>query len=183
MPTTSQPRTGAILTEDMIQGWRKEASDLESQIQKGQQRLVMLRRRLDAVAVIIGDMELPEPAMVESPDADSKSSGGDRSVIEAIPRILRMKAQALQPSKIREALRSEGFDDKQLGPYFYTALMRLTNRGAIIKSGKRYKASNPTESEAEVARASNGATSASNSIPADHRATQPLAKEANYRSS
>jgi hypothetical protein len=151
MTSTSNSDNRVLLTADHVREWQRQERLLSERIQKDQQQLADVRRKLEAVALLSPDFGLGEPsflpqATIIPPENSQNEERG--ALTEAVPRILRACGKPLRPVQMRDALTKEGFRKDQLGNYFYTVLLRLSRRGDIVKVGKRYRAPDRDESEA-----------------------------------
>lgn len=178
MTNPSRPE-GTLLTAEDVKRWQGEAREIQARIERDQALLDGLTRKLAAASIF---MAVAEFANVEEDDTlVATGTVESEPLTEAVPRILRARGRAMQPIEIKEALIKEGVPAETLGNYFYTVLLRLSHpkRRVIVKFGKKYKMPSPREPETAEARAVNGASAVSKSIPLDQRVTQPLSKEAN----
>ena len=125
-----------LLTMSDIQRWREDKSRLEAQVKELQEQLSAINKKLEAASLFL-------PSDVRVPNATIEFSG-----IESLPtlilKLLRESDRPLTSKEIREQVDKIEFWRKRLEAsvsYFYTVMMRLKRRNAIVKEGDEYRLS------------------------------------------
>lgn len=129
-----------LLTMRDIERWREEKVQVEDEIRKLQERLSAISRKLDAASLFLP----PEAREQDVPiPATSAHQVEAESLPFAILKVLTEANQLLTNKQIRHRLQqTEPWKSRlESNAYYYTAIMRLVRRGAVIKEGKRFRLS------------------------------------------
>ena len=121
--------TGVNVSEEELQLWRDELSEIDAKIAALNERRALLQNALSFAAVV---------------DRLKGGSGGDQMAAEedqphisslrlpeAIVQVLERHNQPMTPRQIRQALRTIGYNRDHRGPYFYTAFRRLKDNKKV----------------------------------------------------
>ena len=126
-----------LLTADMVKGWQREKATLEAEIESRQQKLAVINRQLEAVAVILKQDIGAEGASQATQQPD---------LIKVPAAILSVVGQATKPLTklvIREQLEKAGYSQQRLlgtnYANFYTALGRLVKNKRLFQKGNGYE--------------------------------------------
>lgn len=126
-----------LLTMRDIERWGKERAQVEVEIEELQERLLIINRKLDAATLFLPPKAQEQAVPIPPTTADQVEA---KSLPVAILNVLAVTNQALTNKKIRHRLQEmEPWKSRlESNDYYYTAIMRLVQRGAIVKDGKRY---------------------------------------------
>jgi hypothetical protein len=123
------------LTPDLLKEWEREADTLEQEIEERQHKLVAVKERLHAAAVLTGQQTRPGLVIriQNSPKQDSAepipAEGG--SMIDAIAQIAAGSPAPITKKKLKRSLLDRGFPADRMNNYFYTCIMRLKQQNRI----------------------------------------------------
>ena len=136
-------KSGSVtLSPETILEWKEQAQEIESRMRADQALLDSLNRRIEAALLIYKELmpDQAEAAKVAHEARAPTRKAEPETLMDAVPRILRQAGKALHPVDIKAVLAQEGFHGGSLQNYLYTVLHRLTLKEAILKEGKKYKA-------------------------------------------
>ncbi len=137
-----------IITEAMIESWRKEKEELEA-------KLGLIEKRLQALSLFSPENVAKAPP-ISTPIEESHIS--HLSTADAIILSLQKSRMPLTAGEIRAALINEGYPQDRwgkVGAYFYSTLKRLADHKKIVKVGNRYKALPVEHAQAKMGNAEN----------------------------
>jgi hypothetical protein len=123
-----------ILTDDQlrqVRQWERDKDMLEREIAERQRKLSAINDRLQAVAKLGVEVPRSEPPAHANGKDETEDEADGRSLTEAIERIAKAALAPLSKKDLKTKLLAEKFAEDRLGPYFYTVVMRLKQKGRI----------------------------------------------------
>jgi hypothetical protein len=137
-------KSGVLLTASDVAAWREERDQLEADIKERQERLAIIKRKLDAADMFLMEVQDDPRSVLADPASffETEEEEGSDSVSDALVVNLRTTKDSLKVGQIRDRLAQIGFADKvKARPnYVYGLVYRLTKKGRLIKRGARYRA-------------------------------------------
>jgi hypothetical protein len=139
---------GVLLTVAEVDKWRKEKDQLEIEIRERQEKLTLLKRKLDAADILSVPADVPE----EKSDIAEEPPSAEDSVPDVLCANLRETGQSLNVRQIRARLIELGFLSKlkDRPNYVYGLVYRMTKSGKLLKRGTKYRAAPISSSEEET---------------------------------
>ncbi len=135
-----------LLTSDDVRRWQEELEKAEAVKVQAESRIVELRKKLEAAALLFG-ANFPVPTR-EGGEGDGQESMGD-----AARRLLAGFSKPVQhhdlQTELRKIPRLREMLDKNSGAYYYTMINRLAKRGEIKKVGKKIRLIHKNEAPSE----------------------------------
>jgi hypothetical protein len=137
-----------LLTAEEIAQWRIEQASLEEEIRLRQERLVGIKRRLDAAEVFLNDKTFavenlePPPSAISAANGRDDDDDGGPSVANSLLANMVETGASLKVGQIRQRLVDIGFGErvKSNPTYVYGLVYRLAKRGRLVKRGSKYRA-------------------------------------------
>ena len=121
-------------THDEVEKWTAELVEIEKKMAELTERKALLRQVLDTMPAI-EKLRGNAPLTVEEKASDDHSRTDEGlKLVNAIPRVLYMHKKAMLPNEIKQHLKDVGFTRSFGETYFYTAIKRAVEKGAITKS-------------------------------------------------
>jgi hypothetical protein len=131
--------TEILLTSDDVRRWQDELRRLEQSQKETETRIVALRRKLDAVALIAGT----KPALTMPPHETTADPDKNETMGEAAKRLLGAFNRPVLHFELQAELRKIPQFDEMLsrnnGAYYYTVIKRLAEAKLIKKMGKKIR--------------------------------------------
>jgi hypothetical protein len=128
---------------DEIDSWRAEVEGLKREVAERQKKIIDLEGDIEAALRLANRKQrrtIAESPVVPKGGARSIEPPQGSSMTDALEMIANRSAAPLTKQEIRDQLSGQGFADK--GPYLYTVIMRLKDRGkiSVMSDGKVWKA-------------------------------------------
>lgn len=128
---------GINITPAEIAQWEKDKTKFLREIAESQDKLAAVTKNLEAAAILMARNK-PQAPKTEKP-APAARNGHDphdgANLTDSIADIANRSAAPVAKKDIKKQLAAMGFPDDKLGPYFYTAIMRLKGKKRITVQG------------------------------------------------
>jgi hypothetical protein len=128
---------GFEITPAMLKQWAEDRDRLAIEIADRQQLLTSIQKKLAAAAVLSESITPKTGALETAGHAPATANGhvhpGDNMTL-AIEQIANHSAAPITKKELRKQLSALGFPAERLGPYFYTAITRLSDKGRITRT-------------------------------------------------
>lgn len=126
-----------------VDAWKQEAEALKREVAERQKRIAELEGDIEAATRLASrkqrqtDFALPEPPTRNINQVDHAPS---TNMTDAMERVANSIPAPITKQELRNRLMDLGFEDK--GPYLYTVIMRLKDRGkiSVMSDGKIWRA-------------------------------------------
>jgi len=136
---------GIAIPHEVIEGWKRRGTELDSIIANAQREKADITRKLEAVAILAPEIVDKGAGGAFQLTAPGDSSG--KSVVSEIAATVNEGTALLLPKDIRRLLHQREGVPSFSDSYFYTALKRAADQNLITKVGDRYGPKKNPEAE------------------------------------